>query len=75
MVAMTDRVNAFTVVLDKDFRLDDAQPILTALRMVRHVISVEAHVAGVTDHIATERARHELGQRVLDALYAGKGDT
>lgn len=65
---MTDRINSFLVVLDHDIRDDDIEPILNALRMVRHVLSVEPHVASFEDHVAESRARHELGMKALNAV-------
>ena len=65
---MTDRINAFIVVLDRDYREDDVEPILTALRMVRGVVSVVPHVADLTDQIALERTKNELRSRVYEAL-------
>lgn len=44
---MTDRIRTLTVALDHDYRDDDAQAILDAIRMVRGVAAVEAEVAGV----------------------------
>lgn len=66
---MTDRYNAVTVVLDRDYRTDDAEAILTALRQIRGVLSVEPNVADISDHVADQRVRHELGQKLLDVLH------
>ena len=38
---MTDRVNTLTVVLERPIRDDDVQPIVDAIRQMRHVLSVE----------------------------------
>lgn len=32
---MTDRINGFWVALEKDTRIDDAEPILNAVRLLR----------------------------------------
>lgn len=44
---MTDRIN---------IRDDDVEPIATALRMVKHVISVEPHVASHADQLNSHPA-------------------
>lgn len=65
---MTDRVNSFLVVLDRDMRDDDAEAVLTALRMVKHVIAVTPNVATFSDVVAASRARREIEARLLAAL-------
>lgn len=67
---MTDRINAITVVLDKDVRIDDAEGLLTAIRQLRGVLSAEPHVSDVRDHMAQERARNELREKLWDALHS-----
>lgn len=49
---MTDRFHAFTVVLDRDIREDDAEPIVAAIKMIKGVQSVEPHVVDLEDHSA-----------------------
>jgi len=38
---MTERFSGFQVVLDQDIREDDAEAIITAIRMIKHVVSVK----------------------------------
>lgn len=61
---MTDRHQGYIVILDKDIREDDSEALMTALRMVRGVISVQPVVANGADLIAqareTERWRNAL---------------
>jgi hypothetical protein len=65
---MTDRIAALTVVLDTDIRADDIQPLIDAILMLRRVISVKWHVADPGQHIANQRARHELAGKIMDIL-------
>lgn len=58
---MTDRFLTLTVVLDRDYRDDDAQSIIDAIKMVKGVLSVKGNVADGSEYMAIERARHELG--------------
>lgn len=70
---MTDRVNALVVVLEKDVRIDDVASLTDAIRQLRGVISVTPHIAdGLTDSIAMQRVRHELGQKLWAVLYPSK---
>ena len=65
---MTDRFNSITVVLERDIREDDAEPILAAIRQIRGVLSATGNVADLESHLAQERARSELGQKLLAVL-------
>lgn len=67
---MTDRINSVTVVLDKDYRDDDCEAILNALTMVKGVLKVTPHVADIESHVAEERARMDLKQKLLKVLMA-----
>ena len=66
---MTDRIKAITVVLEKDMRIDDAESLLQAFRHFRGVISAEGNVTDINDYVAQSRARYEIGQKVIKAVY------
>ncbi len=65
---MTDRIKGFAVVLDRNIRDDDAQPILDAIRQIRHVLSVTPMVSGHEDLFARERVKRELGEKLWKVL-------
>ena len=65
---MTDRIHSLTVVLKKDIRDDDAESIITALSMVKGVLSATPHVANIETHMAYARARWELQSKLYDVL-------
>ena len=66
---MTDRFHSLTVVLEKDMRDDDAQGLMDAIRCMRGVFSVTGKVADLDSHMAEDRARHELGAKLLALVY------
>jgi hypothetical protein len=66
--AVTDRYSGFIVVLDKDIREDDAENVVTALRMVKGVASVAPIPANPQSYIAEQRVRQEITTRVWEAL-------
>ena len=68
MLQMTDRVHAITVVLKEDIRSDDVEAITNSIQMIKGVLTTETHVTDVSDHTARERARHELGQKLLKVI-------
>lgn len=66
---MTDRHTAYIVILQNPIREDDADATIMALNMVKGVLTVEPVVEDVTHVVATARAEHDLGQRILKAVY------
>ena len=70
---MTDRVHSLTVVLEHDIRVDDVEALTQAIRQLRGVLSVDGNVSDLSDHVAWERARHDLGQKLWKVLYPDRG--
>lgn len=66
---MTDLYSALTVVLEHDMRTDDAENLLTAIRQLRGVLSVAGKVANIESHLAEQRARQELGEKLWRIIY------
>jgi hypothetical protein len=69
---MTDRLSGVFVTFERDIREDDARPIVEAIRQLRGVLSVTAHVSDVTLHVAEMRARRELGEKLWRVLDPSK---
>lgn len=65
---MTDRIKGVYVTFDKDYRDDDAEPILQAIRMVRGVADVDPKVTSYEDHDARVKVADKFADDVL-ALY------
>jgi hypothetical protein len=57
---MTDRFKGFIVVLDRDVRDDDAEAIITALKMVKGVKAVTPVETASDDYIVAQRVRSEI---------------
>ena len=66
---MTDRFHSLTVVLERDIREDDAEALMGAIKTLRGVLSVRGEVADMTSVMAEDRARRELGQRLIEIVY------
>ncbi len=62
---MTQRLKGVTVAFDRDIREDDAEAILNAIRMIRHVAAVEAVEVNHADWFAQQRVRTELRDAFL----------
>lgn len=67
---MTDRVHSITVVLDRNYREDDLEPLLTALRQMRGIIDVELNVADIASSVATSRARISVIEELNKVVHA-----
>lgn len=65
---MTDRTRILTVLLDRDYRDDDAQAIKDAINMVRGVVKVDHIVRDMGDNMAVETAKLELTKKILEIL-------
>lgn len=65
---MTDRLKGVTVVFDRDIREDDAQSIIDAIRMLRHVADVIPSVNVMGDEMARIRVRNEIREKLWEAL-------
>lgn len=61
---MTDRYNAFIVVLEKDIRDDDAEATVNAIRQIRGVLDVQPHLADPNESIAEVRVRREFLSKI-----------
>lgn len=66
---MTERYYALTVILEKDYRCDDAEPILNAIKMIKGVQDVKTHISDPSTWMAEERARMELGKKILEIVF------
>jgi hypothetical protein len=65
---MTDRVRHLTITLDEDLRVDDLEPIVSAIRQIRGVAGVEHHVVHVEAHLARQTVRAEVKQQLHEAI-------
>lgn len=66
---MTDRHAGYVVTLEHDVRDDNAErSVITALMMVKGVISVEPVVASVDIQVAQARARVEFARELSGTL-------
>lgn len=65
---MTDRIKGFTVVLDKDIRVDDIEFVVNAIKIIKGVIGVESLVVDHSDYIARTRYRREVIEKINNVL-------
>lgn len=65
---MTDRYNAFLVILENNLREDDAEATINAIKQIKGVLDVQPHVAGFEDAIAETRVRNRLIEQILEIV-------
>ena len=65
---MTDRYNAFIVVLENDIRDDDAEATIKAIEQIKGVIRVTPYISDLTETIAESRVKHELFNKIFEIL-------
>lgn len=63
---MTDRVNSFVVILDKDMRIDDAQNTITALQQIKGVISVVPQISSPEDVVHAQRVVTQVADKLVN---------
>jgi hypothetical protein len=69
---MTDKHAGYLIVLDQDIREDDAEAIINAIKMIKHVSTVTPVVANPTMYIAQNRADDVWRERLLTLLQEPK---
>lgn len=54
---MTDRIKGFLVTLENDIREDDAEFIVTAIKMIKGVYSVKSYIKNMEDYMCENKAK------------------
>lgn len=64
---MTDRAKGCWVSFDQDYRVDDIEATLNAIRNIKGVVAVEARiVCNADDWMMRQRVKSEIRQKVHD---------
>ena len=66
---MSDRIFSYTVTLDGTYKDEDAKQIQGAIEMIKGVSRVVPQVANAETYFAVDKARNELGEKILDVIY------
>lgn len=65
---MTRRIKGFWVALEQDICIDDAQPLMEAVKQLRGVAAVTATDVNTEDWMNRERALLEIKRRLASVL-------
>lgn len=69
---MSDRTFSLTVLLDGEYRDDDAQVIIDAISMIKGVEKVIPKISESADYLAYARARNDLHKKLFKVLEEDK---
>lgn len=65
---MTDRLRGFTVLLDRDIRVDDFEDIKRALYMIKYVKQVDEVINDGSEYIAEMKITQELREKMYEFI-------
>ena len=69
---MMDRIKGLTVALDQDYREDDAQGIINAIKLIKGVANVAPIQSHGEDFINRQQIKTEIAgeiQRIMNKLF------
>jgi len=66
---MSDRIISYTVILDTDYKDEDAEEIEQAIRMIKGVSQVILKIANPDVYFAVNKAKLELREKLINILY------
>lgn len=69
---MSDKINGFIVVLDKELSDISAQKTIDAIKQIKGVIKVTPNVVDARDHIAEAKVKQELINKLFGLLTEEK---
>jgi len=65
---MTDRVKGFTVTLAEDVHIDDIEPTMDAIRMIKGVVDVQPCITNGDDHINRMQVLSKVRTKFINFL-------
>ena len=65
---MTDRIYAFHIMLNREYREDDAQPIIDAVMMIKGVKSITTQTVTPELWVAETRAKQDMLNKVIKTI-------
>jgi hypothetical protein len=69
-----EKVHALSVVLDNDIPRKDAELLMGAIKMMKHVVGVGVNVVSLDDFSARTRMKHELFGKIIEVFQESEKD-
>ena len=63
---MSDRINGFVVILDKDYKDEDIESTINAIKQIKGVVAVKPNIVTSDEHIAETRIKLEIVNKIYD---------
>lgn len=63
---MSDRINGFVVILDKDYKDEDVVQTINAIKQIKGVLEVKPNIVTSDEHIAGERTKIKIVNKLYD---------
>lgn len=63
---MSDRINGFVVILDKDYKDEDIEATINAIEQIKGVVAVKPNIVTSNEHIAETRIKLEIVNKIYD---------
>lgn len=65
---MTDRYNALIVVLDREIRDDDAEPLIEAIKMMKGVQDVTGNISDINSYVVESRVKRDIMVKIHNLM-------
>ncbi len=65
---MSDRIKGFTVVLDRDYKDEDAEHLKHAIEMIRGVVKVAPSVVDPDDFMNRQKVAWEFREKLIEVV-------
>ena len=63
---MSDRINGFVVILDKDYKDEDVEATIKAIEQIKGVVAVKPNIVTSDEHMAEARIKIEIVNKIYD---------
>lgn len=63
---MSDRINGFVVILDKNYKDEDIEATINAIEQIKGVVAVKPNIVTSDDHIAETRIKIEIVNKIYE---------
>ena len=63
---MSDRINGFVVILDKDYKDEDIEATIKAIEQIKGVVAVKPNIVKHNDYIAKEQTKINIVEKIYN---------
>lgn len=63
---MSDRINGFVVILDKDYKDEDIEQTINAIKQIKGVLEIKPNIVTAIERMSGERLKIEIANKIYD---------